>query len=211
MKCAKVSKDLPLLAGGDLGERKKLLVRAHLEACGECRALHEELLRSRAWRAATLAPRFEEAEAAELRQAVWREIRASGHGAGAPAGRGAGAAFWRAAGVAAALLIGFAAAIQIRPGRGASRVSPPDSIPPRATAVALATPPRLERPVAREPASETPPLSRARGGGRSARAVTPDLVRIEFQTANPDVRIIWLVKKDAESPSATPGRHQEVS
>jgi hypothetical protein len=35
-------------------------------------------------------------------------------------------------------------------------------------------------------------------------------MKIEFQTANPDVRIIWLVKKGAETPSAA-GRNQEVS
>ena len=37
------------------------------------------------------------------------------------------------------------------------------------------------------------------------------VVKIEFQTANPDVRIIWLVKKGEGIPSAAAGRNQEVS
>ena len=209
MNCARAAKVLPLLVGDDLKERTKREVQAHLAACRECRALEAELMRSRAWLAAVPAPSFEEAEAEELRRAVWREIRAGGHRAGGVTRRGVGIGPWRAAGVVAALLIAFAAFLRLRPGRDASPVSTLASITPREKAVALAPPPHPEESLAREPAPSAPPFSRARRG-RRARAVASDVVKIEFQTANPDVRIIWLVKKSAEPPSAA-GRNQEVS
>jgi hypothetical protein len=45
----------------------------------------------------------------------------------------------------------------------------------------------------------------------AAPAVSPTVVKIEFQTANPEVRIIWLVKKDDGVPSVAASRNQEVS
>jgi hypothetical protein len=57
-----------------------------------------------------------------------------------------------------------------------------------------------------------PPAARRRLPARRPRGAEGVPVRIEFQTANPDVRIIWLVKKGEAAPRPAPaGRIEEVS
>jgi hypothetical protein len=75
--------------------------------------------------------------------------------------------------------------------------------------VAIAPPRTVEESASPEPVPAKARPLRARAG-RHTGAVPSEVVKIEFQTANPDVRIIWLVKKGAETPSAA-GRNQEVS
>jgi hypothetical protein len=85
---------------------------------------------------------------------------------------------------------------------------------PREDAAAVAEP--LARPL-EEPSSPPAPVKFARHTPRkpvrpAGRGAESSVVRIEFQTANPDVRIIWLVKKGEAAPAAvTAGRNQEVS
>ena len=56
------------------------------------------------------------------------------------------------------------------------------------------------------------PLSRGRTPGRGGASLRLFSSESNFQTANPEVRIIWLVKKGEAAPlPVSPSRHQEVS
>jgi Putative zinc-finger len=211
MKCSRVERILPLSVGEELEGRQKREVEEHLAACEGCRLLQRDLLRSRAWIASIPVPPLGEAESGELRRGVWREIESRGLRAGGAPPRYRRFALSGAAGLLVAVLAGLSVLSRGRPGGVAS---PPAAAVPAAPeeTVAAVAPPRtvaVEESAAPEPVPAKARPLRARAG-RDTGAVPSEVVRIEFQTANPDVRIIWLVKKGAETSSAA-GRNQEVS
>jgi hypothetical protein len=197
--------------GEELEGRQKREVEEHLAVCEGCRLLRRDLLRSRAWIASIPAPPFGEAESGELRRGVWREIESRGLRTGGARPRCRRLALSSAAGLLVAVLAGLAVLSRGRSG--------PAALPPvaalraaqgqGAAVLALPRPPEESASVAQEPVPAKARLSRARERRHTA-AVPPEVVRIEFQTANPDVRIIWLVKKGGQTPAAA-GRNQEVS
>ena len=211
MKCSTVEKILPLLVGDDFEGRCKREIEEHLAGCEECRLIHQDLLRSRAWIASIPGPSLGEAESGELRRGVWRQIESRGLRAGEVVPRYGRFAVSSAALLAAALL----GIVVLSKGRSGPVASPPAAAVPAAPeeAVAALTPARTLEEVeasavpAPVPVKTRPPRART---GRPAGAAPSEVIKIEFQTANPDVRIIWLVKKGAETPSAS-GRNQEVS
>ena len=208
MKCRKVEKALPLFVGRDLDRARMSEVAAHLAACERCRGLRAELAAGRAFLEASPAPPLlSQDDYAALRRAVWRRIET---GAGSPAVGRAGRLILASAGV---LAVAFAAILVLRARSELPRASGRSGAPPREEPAVAALPV-----TARE--EPPPPLAPATSvGNTSHRAVRPagrgpesSVVRIEFQTANPDVRIIWLVKKGEAAPAAAPaGRNQEVS
>ena len=208
MKCSGVERILTRFVGEELEGRRKREIEDHLVGCERCRLLQEDLQGSRAWIGSIRAPSLGEAESVELRRGVWREIESRGLRAGGAFPRYRRLAVSSAAGLLLTVLMGLAVLSKGRPGRVAS---PPSAGLPAAPreAVAAAAPPEPFEKSAPAPDSVTARFPRARGGRHPA-AVPSDVVKIEFQTANPDVRIIWLVKKGAETPSAA-GRNQEVS
>jgi hypothetical protein len=211
MKCSTVEKILPLLVGDDFEGRRKREIEEHLAGCEECRLIHRDLLRSRAWIASIPGPSLGEAESGELRRGVWRQIESRGLRAGEVVPRYRRFAVSSAALLAAAL-VGI---VVLSKGRSGPAASPPAAAVPAAPeeAVAALAPARTLEEVEASAVPAPVPVktrpSRARAG-RHAGAVPSEVIKIEFQTANPDVRIIWLVKKGAETPSAS-GRNQEVS
>ena len=207
MTCRRVEKTLPLFVGRDLDPSRMASVAAHLAACERCRALQVELAGSRAWLEASPAPPIPQADYATMRLAVWRRIET---GAGKPASGRAGRLVLASAGI---LAVAFASILVLRarleippaPGRAASA--------PREEAAVAAPPAKpLE-----EPSSPPAPVNFARHSPRkpvrsAGRGAESSVVRIEFTTANPDVRIIWLVKKGEAAPAAAPaGRTLEFS
>jgi anti-sigma factor RsiW len=201
-----VEKVLPLFVGRDLEPARMSEVAAHLAACERCRGLQAELAAGRAFLEASPAPPLSQDDYAELRRAVWRWIET---GTGSPAGGGAGRLILASAGI---LAVAFAAILVLRPRPELPRASGKTAAAPREEPAVAVLPavPREEPASPPAPATFGPDLRKAvRPAGRRPE---PSVVRIEFQTANPDVRIIWLVKKGEAAPAAAPaGRNQEVS
>jgi hypothetical protein len=207
MTCRKVEKALPLFVGRDLDPARMSEIAEHLAACERCRGLQTELEAGRAFLEASPAPPLSEADYDTLRRGVWRRIET---GAGRPEGGRAGRLVLASAGI---LAVAFSAILVLRARLELPRASGRTAAAPRAEAAAAALPAAPRE----EPAS--PPVPAAFGPESVRKAARPagrgpesSVVRIEFQTANPDVRIIWLVKKGETAPTAAPaGRNQEVS
>lgn len=146
-------------------------------------------------------PPFAEEDFAAMRRGVWREIEARRKSEGAF--RPGRLAFAGGALLAAALV----AVLWLRPRNEsvvASVRAPVPASPP--AAASTAAPQRLVEDL------PAPPATRRRLPARHPRGAEAVPVKIEFQTANPDVRIIWLVKKDEAPPRQIPaGRTEEVS
>lgn len=206
MTCRKMERALPLFVGRDLDPARMSQVAAHLAACERCRGLHEELAAGRAFLEASPAAPLSEADYADLRRAVWIRIET---GVGRPTRGRLGRLILASAGVMAVAL----AAILVlhrpehpqAPGRTGAAFREEPAV------AALPAAPREEPPAPPEPvtAGGYTPRKAVR---TAARGPESRVVRIEFQTANPDVRIIWLVKKGETAPAAAPaGRNQEVS
>lgn len=184
---------LPLWVAGDLSERDAETVQEHLDHCPDCRTAAEALRTSQAWLREALAPPFDAADHAALREAVMARVRSE------PSPRRISRLTPRtvllAAG-AAALLI--AALIPLRhrlpaaPPSIASTVSPPAARP-------LPLPPF--HPVPNPP---TPlRLGRVRPTSRTRTEPASGPARIEFQTSDPALRIIWLAQA-TPSPDPNP-------
>jgi anti-sigma factor RsiW len=209
MNCERAERLLALAAGGDLGDRESSGLQEHLAECDHCRALEGHFSRSRAWLESAPQPPDSEADYADLRRGVWREIERRGV---APAkafpagGRAILAGGGLLAAVLAALLFGRRAAepesaAPVRIAEPSAAAASPGSASPVRDAVAPAVSPGLS-------AESHRPVVRRRG---TAPEPGEETVRIEFRTANPNVRIIWLVKKGEEKSSALASRNEEVS
>jgi anti-sigma factor RsiW len=207
MRCSKVAKALPLYVGHDLKEGRSREISAHLERCGPCRAIEAGLRESRAWLEAGPRPPLDETDYSAVRRGVWQRIESQEEGAGKRRLPGAGRLVLAGGLLAAALL---AALLSVR--------QRPEAFPPavQRPAVSPVTAPAVEPVVTADGSPEPAPdetISSARPARvrPAARAEQQSVVKIEFQTANPGVRIIWLVKKGGGVPSAAASRHQEVS
>jgi len=216
MNCENARNLLALRAGGDLPGSDVARLSGHLEACSGCRALGDELTASVAWVRDSTAPPVAVEEYAAIRRDVWRRIEAGGERPRSPL---AGRLVLTAAGLFAAAL---AAVILDRRAPRESRTVV--AAPPAATAAARAvgpSPALAEAPSVPAPAHVVTagPVRAAasilrRPAGRRSPAVSGEsaVERIEFRTANPNVRIIWLVRKGEEkSSSRAAGRLEEVS
>lgn len=74
MNCKHVQELLPLHVGGDLEAKRAQLVNAHTQTCAECNAAAEAYRSSRRLMQQFAPPQFSESVYAELRQNVLREI-----------------------------------------------------------------------------------------------------------------------------------------
>jgi hypothetical protein len=206
MKCAKVRRALPLYVGHDLDAGGTRKIAAHLAECENCCSIEAGLRESRVWLESAPPPPMDESDFASVRRGVWRMIEAGGRVAGKDPRR-AGRLVLAGGLLAGALLAAF---LSLRPRPEAFEpmareiaVSPPAALPVEPSRIVVSSP----SPAPRHPAHSLS-LARVRPAMTAARQ---SVVKIEFQTANPDVRIIWLVKKGEGIPSAAAGRNQEVS
>jgi hypothetical protein len=162
------------------------------------------------WLRSERAP-FGQEDFAAMRRGVWREIEARRERQYAfrPGRLLAGGAMLAAA---------FVAVLWLRPASEGRSVTPPafDRVPVISTDGTFRGQGDVDdfrRPFPATPRSSTVPRPRSHAGAQPGALPTRDApVKIEFQTANPDVRIIWLVKKDEAPPRSIPAsRIEEVS
>lgn len=193
---------LPLWVEGDLPRGEAAAVDRHLAECPGCREAAERLRQSQAWLREALAPPFDTADHERLRRTVMDRLRAE------PAVRPAqptspSKALRSPALLAAAVLVVAVLTWKRPPGKTAP--------PPQTGGMAEATPGSTTNPSVE--ATETPAPSRplpprlllARAAHAQAQLqsrLRPDPAalprgepaRIEFQTADPTIRIIWLAQ-----------------
>ncbi len=206
MRCSRVGKALPLFVGHDLDEGGSREIAAHLENCGPCRDLEAGLKASLAWLEAAPPPPLDETDYSAFRRGVWQRIEAEGGVARRRLPR-AGRLVLAGGLLAAALLAVF---LSIRPRSEAFQPAEPRLAAAPATAPAVGPMPAAQG--SPEPAADETISSAPRARVRPVAPAGPQsVVKIEFQTANPGVRIIWLVKKGGGAPPAAASRHQEVS
>lgn len=176
---------LPLWVEGDLDAPTQAAVDRHLADCPPCRRAAEDLRISQAWLREALDPPFEAGDHADLQAAVLAELQAP---AAAPLP-------WRRPALLAAaatlLLAGLPWALRHPPLAGPAPAPAPSPSPP-----ANPDPSRVSEPV-REPAPPRPSsAARAPGAVRPSPPASPEgaPTRIEFRTADPSIRVIWLAQ-----------------
>jgi hypothetical protein len=209
MTCSSIQPLLPLYVEDDLPSRKTARVRQHVEGCLACRRLTDQYRQSQHWLRAAATPTIPGAELEELRRAVWRRLETAPR----PAPlwlvleRGwAALRRWASQPVVAVAAVGLVVVGSVGMTRvgglggsrlGAQLAEPELSLEPpgddngaddREDAellLASATPEELAE------GSET-------GEAEPSDESVADKMRIEIQTQDPNVRIIWFTPPAAE-------------
>jgi hypothetical protein len=200
MNCRKASRLLPLLVGRDLDERTFGAVASHCSVCAACRRLEEELRASWIWLRGIPPPAVGETDYSSLRRAVWRRIETSETAAPGRVGLRPSVLAAAAALVLLLFIVPILRNLRTEVGVAAPVVATAPVKTPVRTAFEVVATPANEgvEPAAPEPKSVPPRRLAARAPKKPA-AGPEELVRIEFQTDHPDVRIIWLVQKQEAS------------
>jgi hypothetical protein len=228
MNCTHTTELLPLYVADDLPPAKAEIVRDHLRECSECRMLAEEFSESREWlqsaAVADLADNFYE----DLRADVWGRIDAEK--ARLPFWAIWSNLFprlnwWPVLATAAALLLFALGLFTLRRETGSIGVP----TPPAPVVEVQPTPELLRNTGGETVAKETikaPKIKSIRPKERlpliripvpvvplrvpelaqiekPAIEQNPEMIRIEIQTADPNIRIIWLAPKE-EPPLKDP-------
>ncbi|MGE0132952.1 MAG: anti-sigma factor [Blastocatellales bacterium] len=234
MRCAQAEKLIPLFAGGDLSAREAEALNKHLESCADCRQLASEFEESRDWLNSFAAPQFDEAMLDGLRDSVLKEIGQEETRPGLlkwilPSWN---PRFAFAASLALLLLIAaFSLLIYRRQPLHAPKRDQAEMKKDASDKLELhpveTRDEQGSRIVERKPGQ--PRITRKSAGTESpqpeAQTVAPDFVaqnieppdpaktdlasnremtRIEFQTADPNIRIIWFAPKTGASPVSRP-------
>ena len=188
MKTAHVIEQLPLWVEGDLAANDLSTVEAHLTQCPECFKAAANQKESQAWLKGAEAPPFTPEDRHQLRLQVMAQIQAES------LQKRNGTIQWlkiRPLLVAAASLSLFLVVKSLLHSHPEASVMVAESVQPKS------------HPLQSEP-NAIPPGLAPRVHVRSARLNTPAIPaaaptlpestpsRIEFQTSNPNVRIIWL-------------------
>ena len=195
MKTPHNLEQLPLWVEGDLSEGEASSVQAHLAQCSTCRKTVEAIRASQAWLKKDEPSPFTLGDRQELRREVMARIQAD-HLKRTPAGR----VFLKTRPLlllAVAFGLFFAVTgLQRRQQKPAVLVA--EQVPPPPVSAPVPAPPSFTRraPVRATPAPRTAIRSEAMVASESA------LSRIEIQTGNPQIRIIWLAR--AEPTPAAP-------
>jgi hypothetical protein len=206
MNCRRAARLLCFDVGGDLGPRRSSAVAGHVAICPACRSFRDELSATLETARSLEVPALERG-GEELRRRVWSKIRRDRHRADTREAERP-RRLVAAAGFSAAVLL-FLHVFARRPAAESGQLPPRDVTPAIASAP---VPPDSAR--ASTPASPAAPLpatalaSRPRTDAREG-----GITRIEFRTPDPQVRIIWLLGREAseQAPATPPGPKQEVS
>jgi hypothetical protein len=202
MTCQGIQQLLPLHVEGDLPRRKAERVRRHVESCADCRGLADQYRRSQTWLRASAPGQVTGAQLDQLRRAIWRRIEAEPQPAPwwlAIERAWAALRRWSSQPLAAAMAVGLvvlgSVALTRSNGLGGSRVSSlgiEDQGPLESTADDGAD-------LTDDPESLLALATRAElaEGAETGEADLPetaadDAMRIEIQTKDPNVRIIWF-------------------
>jgi hypothetical protein len=183
MTCLRVLNQLPLWVEGDLPGPEAAALATHLARCGPCREAAEALRASQAWLRQGPPPPFTEADHAQVRRQVLDRIRAEAKPVPFRIRR---ASLWAAA---CGLFV-----------LGLSLRFPRPQVPPLPS----------HRPLLAQQGPPAPAELQAppRRKARPARAAPPpapsSVSRIELQTSNPQIRIIWLARSRDTAPETLP-------
>jgi hypothetical protein len=212
MKCQAVQQQLPLFVEGDLPRRKSERVRLHLEDCLTCRGVQEQYRRSQQWLRASAAPTVGGERLEILRRAVWQRIQHQRRPAPLWLAIERGFAALRAwasqppVAIAAVGLV-VLGSVTMTQGLGGSRLGAQldlihqpqqeeladdiaaGELPDDPEFLAAATPEEMAD------GTETGDTE----GGETAAENAGSNMRIEIQTQDPNVRIIWFTPAAAES------------
>ena len=228
MNCTHTAELLPLFVADDLPPAKAEIVRDHLRECSECRMLAEEFSESREWLQNAAVADLPDTFYKDLRADVWGRIDAEK--ARLPFWAMWSNLFprlnwWPMFATAAALLLFAVGLFTIRretesiglptPPASIAKVRPTPELKqnPEIGAVvkagikapkAKSIRPKDKLPLIRVPLPVTrlpvPDLARI---AQPAIEQAPEMIRIEIQTADPNIRIIWLAPKE-EAPLTDP-------
>jgi hypothetical protein len=226
MLCAHAEKLIPLFAGDDLPPREANAIRLHLESCANCRRLAAEFAESRAWLCEFDEPQFDEATLDGMRDSVLRNIdrieNRSRQLQWVVPGWNLRFAF------ATSLTLLLCAALFILAVNRRDQESNRAELPPDLTTDGQLHDDKriaIDRPVRRKsgrkrvrPAPQESPQTEAGGIEPDLMTQTPaadhevdqsgvddpdtnrDMLRIELQTADPNIRIIWFAPKSDAAP-----------
>jgi hypothetical protein len=217
---------MPLYVEGDLDDEKSRAVAVHLyeEECPQCNALKDELGESRRWIRSCAAPDFDEAFFNDLRGSVLADIESNEGRAGFFQLLRERSRWKPALAATIALMILAGAMLYIYSGRAKNdsselvaeeekkeenlTVTIPEEKKPGKPGVRRKRTRQTSAIIAEtkktiEPSLESQFVSE---NFEEERAMTPaGMTRIEFQTADPTIRIIWFAPKETESKSSKQG------
>jgi anti-sigma factor RsiW len=211
MNCTRVRRLMPLYVGGDLDAEKARAVFEHLRSCAGCAAAEAAVDSNRRMVRTLEPPDFEDEYYDGIRRSVLDEIAARHT---APQGVLA-LLFGRRrrfvfATMAAVLVSSMTltvmrrepvAEVQIRPSTNASPpvAPPPTKTLPQAGESAKTAGPRVSRKHPPRPRKRVPPVTletvRDPALATDAGESWPEMQRIELQTSDPNIRIIWFAPK----------------
>ncbi len=194
MTTAHVLERLPLWVEGDLPEGEASAIQAHLDVCPACLEAAEALRESQAWLKCASGSPFTFEERRQLRQDVMARIQAE-----ASRERPRAAPFLRIRPVLLAVaVLGLFLILAVK--------GLPRSHAVVHARLAQVPPPRPEPPAEVAPDPHPRP-ARLRASAPQIE-VPASLSRIEFQTRNPTIRIIWLARANAApvEPPPSPDR-----
>lgn len=180
---------LPLWVEGDLSGPESEAVRAHLSLCDSCRAAEERLRTSLVWLREAMEPPFGTSDREHLRRAVMDEIRK------APSRPSIRRFVVRPALLAACAASLLMATLIWRQERGNPAQVPRPEALPAPKVMAIAPQPDLRPTQALREATRLAQTSRRMPLAQNTESPPQaEPARIEFQTADPTIRIIWLAR-----------------
>jgi anti-sigma factor RsiW len=220
MRCDEIEKLVPLYVEGDLPARRAERVRRHVEGCAACRSLLDGFRSSQRWLHGARAPEVGGAALEALRRTVWRRIEAEPPRSAAwreIERIWAGMRRW----VAQPTMATLALFVVVTGSFALSRVTATSSAgrpghtrwttaPASDGAGSAGAPAGRAAGEARPEAPSEPMLAQASadlGGDGAERDPTSDepgaddSLRIEIQTRDPDVRIIWFSPTEDRAPA----------
>jgi anti-sigma factor RsiW len=215
MTCQAIHELLPLFVESDLPRRKTERVRAHLAACAACRGLADEYRQSQQWLHAAPRPTIGGAALEGMRRAVWRRIEREPRPAPLWLAIERGWAALRrwasqpaiAAAAVFLVVLGSVALTRVG-GLGGSRLGAQLDIDQEATLVEaanedLAAAESPEDPESGSFLAAATPEEMAEGSESGdaepiVEGAASNDMRIEIQTKDPDVRIIWFTPPASE-------------
>lgn len=210
---------LPLWVEGDLEPREMAAVEAHLATCADCRAAAETFRESQAWLKEDGGIPFDLADRAALRADVMARLRADAPKASSRAPRPLWIRPALALAAATLLLMFFLPVLRRRsPAQASSMVAEarPGAFQPSSPAQPTVNPETT--PITALPSlssGDSRPIPSSSRAGKLQRLlpvnVLPDATvpvpegpaRLELQTSNPNVRIIWLARAQAHPDEST--------
>ena len=210
MNCKQAEELLPLYAGRDLEEKRATLVTEHLQTCAACARVADEYRESVQLTEQFATPVFSEAVYAGIRQRVLREIETDATASQTIASFFRPRLTWATASVLLLVVSLFAIYFMINRGNNEQQlaVNPPSNSEPQRNKRAdlppsvntgnkkqqlagVAKPRRKRSP---QPSSLPEPMLFPH---RDSAALNKTL-RVEIQTKDPNIRIIWFVQPETK-------------